>query len=331
METIPHAHDNHGPRRDKPPAPQHHSRIGTITTPAGTRSSRYGRGVFDSSQLAAYLKRVGIRAPRRPTLHALRRIHRAHVAAMPYENLDIQLGRPIRLDTDSLFAKLVEGGRGGYCYEHNGTLAHALEAMGFDVRRVLGGVARETEGDGNWWNHMPLVVRFPNGDKYLADAGIGTGFRDPLPIRNGSYRVGPFNFGIWNIGDGEWRCSIDPRVANLTFDFTLERREVAEFEPKCTELSTSPESPFVKTLTVQNPGETDMWVLRARTLTVYDPKLPEGKTVRVIADPADFAALLRGRFNLTLDEAEIQALWAKAVEQHERKLAEDAAASQASV
>lgn len=283
--------------------------------------------MFDSSQLAAYLKRVGITAPQRPTLHALRRIHRAHVGAMPYENLDIQLGRPIRLDTDSLFAKLVDGGRGGYCYEHNGTLAHALEAMGFNVRRVLGGVARETEGDANWWNHMPLVVRFPNGEEYLADAGIGTGFRDPLPIRSGSYRVGPFNFGVWNLGDDEWRCSIDPRVANLTFDFTLAAREVAEFEAKCTELSTSPDSPFVKTLTVQNPGEHDIWVLRARTLTVYDPKLPDGKSVKVIEDPTEFAAHLRGRFNLTLAHAEIQALWTKAVEQHERKLAEDAAAA----
>jgi N-hydroxyarylamine O-acetyltransferase len=287
--------------------------------------------VFDSSQRAAYLKRIGITAPRRPTLHALRRIHRAHVGAMPYENLDIQLGRPIRLDTDSLFAKLVEGGRGGYCYEHNGTLAHALESLGFDVRRVLGGVARETEGDGNWWNHMPLVVRFGNGDEYLADAGIGTGFRDPLPIRSGSYRVGVFNFGIWSLDDGAWRCSIDPRVSNLTFDFTLDRREGEEFEPRCTELSTSPDSPFVKTLTVQNPSENEMWVLRARTLTVYDPKVPEGKTVRVIADSAEFAELLRGRFNLTLDDADIATLWKRVVEQHERKLAEDAAASPASV
>jgi N-hydroxyarylamine O-acetyltransferase len=281
--------------------------------------------VFDSSQLAAYLKRIGISAPRRPTLHALRRVHRAHVTAMPYENLDIQLGRPIRLDADALFAKLVTGGRGGYCYEHNGVMAHALEAMGFDVRRVLGGVARETEGDGNWWNHMPLVVRFGEGEEYLADAGIGTGFRDPLPIRSGSTRVGAFNFGMWSLGDGVWRCSIDPRVTNLTFDFQLEERQVAEFAPKCEELSTSPESPFVKTLTVQNPGETDMWVLRARTLTVYDPRLPEGKTVRIVADPAEFAAHLRGRFNLSLADEEIEALWTKAVEQHERKLTEDRA------
>jgi N-hydroxyarylamine O-acetyltransferase len=285
--------------------------------------------VFDSAQVAAYLKRVGITAPRRPTLHALRRIHRAHVGAMPYENLDIQLGRPIELGTDALHAKLVEGGRGGYCYEHNGTLAHALEGLGFDVRRVLGGVARETEGEGNWWNHMPLIVRFANGEEYLADAGIGTGFREPLPIRDGSYRVGAFNFGVWNLGGEEWRCSIDPRVTNLTFDFTLAERRPEEFRERCGELSTSPDSPFVKTLTVQGPRENDMWVLRARTLTVFDPKLPEGKTVRVLEDAGAFADLLRGHFRLTLDKAELEALWAKAVEQHERKLAEDKATASA--
>lgn len=287
--------------------------------------------MFDSSQLAAYLKRVGIRAPRRPTLHALRRIHRAHIDAMPYENLDIQLGRPIRLDADSLFAKLVEGGRGGYCYEHNGTLAHALEAMGFDVRRVLGGVRREIDGDGAWWNHMPLVVRLSGGDEYIADAGIGTGFRDPLPIRNGNWRVGAFNFGMWSLGGDEWRCAIDPRVSNLTFDFALAARRPEEFADRCDELSTSPESPFVKTLAVQNPRENDMWVLRARTLTVYDPKLPDFKSVKVVEDEDAFATLLRSQFNLTLADADIAVLWTKAVEQHERKLAEDAAAQQASV
>ncbi|RRS00150.1 arylamine N-acetyltransferase family protein [Glycomyces terrestris] len=287
--------------------------------------------MFDSAMLAAYLDRVGITAPRRPTLHALRRIHRAHVAAMPYENLDIQLGRPIRLDADSLFAKLVEGGRGGYCYEHNGVLAFALEAMGFDVRRVLGGVRREVDGDGAWWNHMPLVVRFPeqhgkDGSEYLADGGIGTGFRDPLPIRNGSYRIGAFNFGVWSLGGEEWRCSIDPRVANLTFDFTLEERRPEEFADRCRELSTSPESPFVRTLAVQNPREHDMWVLRARTLTVYGPAYPDFKSVTVVEDADAFASLLRDRFNLTLTDADVAALWAKAVEQHEQKLAEESKA-----
>lgn len=279
--------------------------------------------MFDSARLAAYLRRIGISAPRRPTLHALRRIHRAHIDAIPYENLDIQLSRPVRLDEDSLYAKLVEGGRGGYCFEQNGTLAHALEAMGFDVRRVLGAVGREAEGDGNWWNHMPLVVRLASGDEYLVDTGLGTAFRDPMPIKVGNYRVGAFNYGLWRIEDGLWRCSFDARVANQTFDFSLRARAIEEFAEKCRELATSPDSPFVKTLTVQRSGEARMTVLRARTFTVYDPSLPDDKEARTVERAEDFAEILTGHFGLNLADEEVSALWAKAKDQHERRLAED--------
>ena len=279
--------------------------------------------MFTTSQLDAYLKRIGLPRPKRPTLEALVRVHRAHIDTFPYENLDIQLGRPIRLEDDALFAKLVERGRGGFCYEQNNVLAKALETLGFDVRRVLGGVARETEGDGNWFNHMPLIVRIGGGE-YVADAGLGTGFRDPLPLRTGSHRVGPFNFGMWELEDDLWRCTIDPRLSDLSFDFRLGAMRVGDFAEKCESLSTSPESPFVKTLTVQNPIEDATFILRARTLTIIDTDLTDGKIMRIVADLDRFADLLVGRFGLTLDDDELELLWDKASEQHERKLAEDA-------
>ncbi|GAB3645013.1 arylamine N-acetyltransferase family protein [Glycomyces tarimensis] len=279
--------------------------------------------MFTSSQLSAYLERIGLARPRRPTVDALVRIHRAHIDTFPYENLDIQLGRPIRLDDEALFDKFVRGGRGGYCYEKNHVLALALEAMGFDVRRVLGAVARETEGEENWYNHMPLVVRFSNGE-FVADTGLGTGFRDPLPLRTGSHRVGPFNFGMWQLEDELWRCTIDPRLSDLSFDFTVAPRDIGEFAEKCRELSTSPDSPFVKTLTAQLPLDDATMVLRARTLTIIDPALSDGKIMRIIADLDRFSELLVERFGLTLGDEELGLLWAKACEQHERKLAEDA-------
>ncbi|GAB3221666.1 arylamine N-acetyltransferase [Glycomyces halotolerans] len=279
--------------------------------------------MFTSAQLASYLERIGLAEPRRPTLGALFDVHRAHVDSVPYENLEIQLGRPVRLSEAALFEKIVAGRRGGYCFEQNHVLALALEAMGFTVRRVLGAVARETEGDGNWYNHMPLIVSLPEGE-YLADAGLGVGFRDPLPMREGSHRVGKFNFGMWNVEADLWRCSIDPRIQDLSFDFTLERRRIEEFAPKCRELSTSPESPFVKTLTVQRPGAETVHLLRGRTLSVHDPTLREGRTASVIANREDFGELLTGFFGLGLDAGEIDRLWDKALEQHERRLAEDA-------
>ncbi|WP_051392819.1 arylamine N-acetyltransferase family protein [Glycomyces arizonensis] len=281
--------------------------------------------MFSTSQLDAYLERIGLARPKRLTADALARIHRAHIDTVPYENLEIQLGRPIRLEKGALFEKIVAGRRGGFCYEQNHTLALALEAVGFEVRRVLGGVARAVEGDGNWFNHLPLIVRAGRGE-YLVDAGLGVGFRDPLPLREGSHRVGAFNFGLWRIDDdaGLWRCSIDPRVQDLSFDFETSARSVEEFAPKCRELSTSPDSPFVKTLTVQRPGSAATTVLRARTLTVFDPTLPEGKSVHLVEDHGEFAELLGGRFGLALSEEDMEVLWERACEQHERRLAEDA-------
>ncbi len=290
--------------------------------------------MFSTSQLDAYLQRIGLARPRRPTADALIRIHRAHIDTVPYENLAIQLGRPIRLDADALFEKIVVERRGGFCYEQNHMLALALEAVGFNVRRVLGGVARATAGDDNWFNHLPLLVRAGRGE-YLADVGLGVGFRDPLPLREGSHRVGVFNFGLWRIdgapgGADRWRCSIDPRVQDLSVDFETAARAIGDFESKCRELSTAPDSPFVKTLTVQRPGARATAVLRARTFTVYDPALPEGRSVRLIEEAEEFAALLGGDFGLALSAADLRTLWELACGQHERHVAEEDKAASAS-
>src|SRR5207253_418182 len=80
--------------------------------------------------LAAYLARIGLEGDLAPSVDVLRRIHRAHATAIPFENLDIQLGRPILLDTPSLEAKLVRANRGGYCFEQNHLLMAALRSVG---------------------------------------------------------------------------------------------------------------------------------------------------------------------------------------------------------
>lgn len=273
--------------------------------------------MFSSSQLDAYLERIGLAPPRRPTADALVRIHRAHIDTFPYENLDIQLGRAIRLDETALFEKLVLGGRGGFCFEQNGLLALALEAMGFTVRRLCGGVGHEHRGAEAWFNHLPLLVTLREG-RYIADAGLGVGFYDPLPFQQGSHRVGPFNYGLWNIDGDLWRCTIDPRVENLSFDFELDERGLDEFAAKCAELETSPESGFVHTLSVQQPRADHVLVLRARTATVFDPKLPEGKSTRSLDDAEEFAAFLAAEFGLSLPEGDTAALWDRACDQHRR-------------
>src|SRR4051812_45556722 len=83
--------------------------------------------------LDAYLARLGVTGPLAPTPEALDRVHLAHASTIPFENLDLLLGRPIRIDVPSLQAKLVGDRRGGYCFEQNTLLAAALGAIGFRV------------------------------------------------------------------------------------------------------------------------------------------------------------------------------------------------------
>src|SRR5262245_62565608 len=95
--------------------------------------------------LAAYFERIayaGDRSPSRATLDAL---HLAHATHIPFEDLDILLGRPIRLDLASLQAKLVAGRRGGYCFEQNALFAAVLEQLGFAVTRLAARVRFRTD------------------------------------------------------------------------------------------------------------------------------------------------------------------------------------------
>src|SRR5215471_12543262 len=79
----------------------------------------------------AYLDRLGVDALPEPNAAGLRMLHRAHVAAIPFENLDIIAGRGVDVALASVQAKLVGRRRGGYCYEHNQLFGALLDRAGF--------------------------------------------------------------------------------------------------------------------------------------------------------------------------------------------------------
>src|SRR5690242_6235971 len=132
------------------------------------------RDAAHALDLDAYLARIGYDGVRRPTVDVLRSVHRAHATAIPFENLDPLLGTVPSLALPDLEAKLVRGGRGGYCYEQNTLFAAALRALGFGVTllaaRVLLGAA---PGDVRPRTHMLMEVRVPDAPgPYLADVGF---------------------------------------------------------------------------------------------------------------------------------------------------------------
>lgn len=134
---------------------------------------------LDAAQLDAWLARLGIAAPPSPTLEALNTVLAANLASIPFENVDPLLRRPVRIELDAVFDKLVTQRRGGYCFELNTLLAAALTALGFIVTplaaRVRWGVPETVP---TMTSHMLLRVEVAH-QSYLADVGFG----GPTPFR----------------------------------------------------------------------------------------------------------------------------------------------------
>jgi N-hydroxyarylamine O-acetyltransferase len=148
-----------------------------------------GTQTLTAADADAYARRIGATLPAAPTLAALSSLHRAHLLAVPFENLDIHLGRPIRLELDALVDKVVRHRRGGYCYELNGLFAALLRTAGFHVDLVSARVATADGGFTPEYDHLALVVASGDMDEpVLADVGFGAGFIEPMPLRDGFVR-----------------------------------------------------------------------------------------------------------------------------------------------
>lgn len=122
--------------------------------------------------LDAYFARIGFHGPREPTLATLNAIVRAHVQTIPFENLDVLLGRPIELELDALMAKLVHARRGGYCFEHNTLLLGVLTALGFEARPLSARVRYQRPREFTP-ARTHLFVRVELEESWLVDVGVG--------------------------------------------------------------------------------------------------------------------------------------------------------------
>jgi N-hydroxyarylamine O-acetyltransferase len=121
----------------------------------------------------AWLDRIGYNGSREATLDTLHQLIFAHAHAIPYESLDIMLGRTPRLDLASLQRKMIFGGRGGYCLEQNMLFREGLRSLGYKITSLQGRVVRGMAVDApRPAIHMLLQVEMPEGP-YLADVGFG--------------------------------------------------------------------------------------------------------------------------------------------------------------
>ena len=194
-------------------------------------------------KLAAYLRRIGYSGPLDPSVKTLRALHRAHLLAISYENVDVQLGVPLTVDDEAAFEKIVERKRGGWCYEMNGLFAWALRELRFDISLLGAAVGRDQRGDAVAMNHLAILVHL---DKpYLADVGFGNGFIAPIPLAEGTHSDGRFDFRLQQI-DGDWWRITNRPASGDTFDFQLTPYELHAFEQKNRWLQSADESYFVQ-------------------------------------------------------------------------------------
>ena len=128
----------------------------------------------DAIDLDRYLARIGYAGAPRADLATLRALTELHPAAIVFEAVDVLLGRPVDLSPGAIQAKLIDGGRGGYCFEQNGLLKHVLEALGFAVEGLIARVFWMLPPDAppKPLTHMALRVTI-GGERWLADVGFG--------------------------------------------------------------------------------------------------------------------------------------------------------------
>ncbi|MFJ4279182.1 arylamine N-acetyltransferase [Streptomyces massasporeus] len=135
---------------------------------------------MNSSQVDAYLRRLGAEHPAWPTVDALRELHLRHLRTVPFENLSIHLGEEIVLEEKRLLDKVVGARRGGFCYELNGSFGALLAALGYDVALLAARVYGEEGRLGIPYDHLALRVRTVDGGDWLADVGFGAHSHLPL-------------------------------------------------------------------------------------------------------------------------------------------------------
>lgn len=266
--------------------------------------------------LDAYLARIDL--PALPTRDAagLQRLQRAHRLAIPFENLDVRLGRTIAIDSASVAAKLLSARRGGYCFEHNRLLLDALAALGFAARPLLARVwLGATEPPP--LTHALSLVMLDDG-AWIADAGFGGSYAPVMPLRDGAEADAPDGARFVLRADDArgWLLLRDGMAATTDgrgtgtgwqpqYSFTTTAVEASDLALSNWWTSTSPASRFTQTTLASIVLPHGLARLTDRH---YARRAAEAETAGEITDPRVYRMRLSMMFGIDLSAEEVMAL-----------------------
>jgi N-hydroxyarylamine O-acetyltransferase len=246
----------------------------------------------------SYLKRIGYRGSLRPRVDVLQKLHRRHLLSVPFENLDIHRGRPIILDQEFFYQKIVKDRRGGYCYELNGCFAWLLRELGFKVSILSARVAGINGRFSPDFDHMILLVRLM--EPWLVDVGFGDSFTEPKQLDYTHPQLD--NKELYRIARRK-RVRVLSRwdeigVWTPQYSFTLRPRKLADFNARNRYQQTSSKSHFTQGRLISKLTPRGRVTLSDKKLIVTND---EQRREYKIKDSKQFTGLLRRYFHLSLD------------------------------
>jgi N-hydroxyarylamine O-acetyltransferase len=248
-----------------------------------------------------YLERLGYGSRPEPTLEALAALQRSHLHTVPFEALDPLLGNPVTVEPADAYRKVVDVGRGGFCFELNGLLAWLLTELGYEVTMLAARPLHDDGGIAPPFAHMALLVELER--RWLVDVGFGFPFI-VAPLDVDERDVQPqdeMRFQIREDGDALIAEQLEAEGVNA-YRFTLEPQQLDRYREICKTFSTSPTASFVRHGPVTKAFD-DGWLRLTRTRLTG---VRGGARVdERFADEAQWRDSLRERFGLVVDGTDV--------------------------
>ncbi len=245
-----------------------------------------------------YLKRINYNGKIEPTLDCLKHLHRCHAMHIPFEALDIHFDNPIRLDTESIFNKVIQKNRGGYCYELNHLFHILLSQVGFKSSMISSKIYNE-DTPGPEFDHMSIIVQLE--ETWLVDVGYGDLFLEPLKIAEGVKQECRFkDYKIAAIDSGQYLLSETMKGESdfiKRYSFDIQPRTIDEFYDQNVIKQTSPDSYFVKNMICTIPTEDGRKTIFNDN---YKVRTGDQDDNRPIKDKRELSKLLLDEFNIVI-------------------------------
>jgi N-hydroxyarylamine O-acetyltransferase len=263
----------------------------------------------------SYFERIGYAGPRTATLESLRSLQALHPLAIPFENLDTLVGRPVRLDLPSLERKLVHGRRGGYCFEQNLLFKRVLDALGFGATALAARVAWERPvAEVRARTHMVVLVALGER-RYVCDVGFG-GLTPTAPLELTPDVEQPTPHETFRVLRVENEFAVEARVRGewkRLYRFDLQEQQEVDIEVLNHYVMSHADSPMLGRLLAARVAADRRFGLGNGILNVHH--MQGASERRRIGSVADLRDVLRSTFGIDVPEGqEVDAALARALE-----------------